>query len=99
MRPLQIEEIVEIIAVDLEDHPRFDPGRRFPDPEEVLAICPSLITTVVHRNYQGDTTEVKLAHFSVQEYLVSERVFDTWYSIQEIIAHRSIVEICVAYLL
>lgn len=100
MRPLWIEEIVEVIAVDPETYPRFDPGRRFPDPEEIVAICPSLITTVICLNRWGNSTstEIKLAHFSVQEYLVSERVHDTWYSIREMNAHTSIAEICVAYL-
>ena len=99
LRPLRIEEIVEVIAVDPKEHPRFDPDRRFLDPDEVLAICPSLITLVFIDNPWGDDiTEVKLAHFSVKEYLVSERVHDSWYSIQEMDAHLSIAEICVAYL-
>ena len=97
-RPLQIKEIAEVvaevIAVDAEGHPRFNPDRRFLEPEDIERICSSLVTIA--------GAEIRLAHFSVEEYLVSERIQNgpaRQYSIQKIPTHTSIAEICLAYLL
>ncbi|KAI9766558.1 MAG: hypothetical protein M1839_004885 [Geoglossum umbratile] len=84
-RPLQIEEIAEVIAVDIEDNL-----------EEVNGSDDS--------NDDGDDKriEVRLAHFSVKEYLVSERIQigpACGYSIRETPANISIAETCLAYLL
>jgi hypothetical protein len=102
-RPLQIEEVAEIIAVDIECDPRVDPGKRLREPQDVLAICSSLVTTtseMIKSSHNKKTgRQVRLAHFSVKEYLMSERVQATQYSIQEIRANVSIAEICLAYLL
>src|SRR5437773_699433 len=43
-RPLQIEEVAEVIAVDIEGNPRFDPEKRFEQPQDILIICSSLVT-------------------------------------------------------
>src|SRR5579862_5175895 len=66
-RPLRIEEIAEIIAVDIEDNPRFDPERRFPEPQDILILCSSLVTTTAE-GPRGEATgkHVRLAHFSVK---------------------------------
>ena len=44
MRPLRLEEISEVVAIDVNDTPRFDPQRRLPDPRDVVEICSTLIT-------------------------------------------------------
>jgi Ankyrin repeats (3 copies) len=105
-RPLRIEEVVDVIAVDINDDPRFDLDRRLPDPRDILTICSSLVTTTVETIKRPSGTiagdYVRLAHFSVKEYLVSKRIQDgpaAQFSIQEIPANASIAEICVAYLL
>jgi hypothetical protein len=71
-RPLRIEELVEVIAVDIEGNPRFDPERRLPEPRDILTICSSLVTTMKATEGPYDKTtaeQVRLAHFSVKEYL------------------------------
>jgi Ankyrin repeats (3 copies) len=105
-RPLRIEEVVDVIAVDINDDPRFDLDRRLPDPRDILTICSSLVTTTMETIEQPSGTiagdYVRLAHFSVKEYLVSKRIQDgpaAQFSIQEIPTNASIAEICVAYLL
>ncbi|KAI9856111.1 MAG: hypothetical protein M1813_009229 [Trichoglossum hirsutum] len=103
-RPLQIEEIAEVIAVDIEDNPRFDIERRFPEPRDILTICSSLVTIAVEEAGDDKRVEgqVRLAHFSVKEYLVSERIQigpAHGYSIRETHANISIAETCLAYLL
>jgi ankyrin repeat protein len=108
-RPLRIEELAEVLTVNTEVTPaQFDAERRFLDPRDILDICSSLVTTVVeiHSGDGGDFGQevelVRLAHFSVKEYLVSEQIRSgrtARYSIQEIPANTSIAEICLAYLL
>ena len=109
-RPPQVKEIVEVLAVDVEENPRFDTERRFPEPRDILTICSSLVTVSAEttEGFHSKTAkmEVRLAHFSVKEYLVSERIrrrkpngIAKRYSIREIPCHTSIAEICVAYLL
>jgi hypothetical protein len=44
-RPLRIGELVDAIAVNCNSSPRFDPENRFPDPEDILTICSSLVIT------------------------------------------------------
>ncbi|KAL9119965.1 MAG: hypothetical protein Q9187_003484, partial [Circinaria calcarea] len=110
-RPLQIEELAEAVTVDLQSRPRFSADRRFPEPRDVAAICSSLVTMLVEKfparrrlKKEEPRTMVRLAHFSVREYLTSERILagpgpTSRYSIREIPAHLGIAEICLAYLL
>jgi ankyrin repeat protein len=88
-RPLQLKEIVEVIAVDIGDDPRFEPENRLPEPRDILTICSSLVTIA--------ESELRLAHFSVKEYLVSDRV-PARYSIGKS-AHGNIAQTCLTYLL
>lgn len=43
-RPLRLEELAEIVAIDIDETPRFDPERRWLEPQSVLMMCSSLIT-------------------------------------------------------
>ena len=93
-RPLRIEEVAEVTALDIEGDPRFDPEHRLREPRDLLTICSSLVTLVA--------SELRLAHFSVKEYLTSERIrvsSASKFSALEISAHLSIAETCLAYLL
>ncbi|KAH0541723.1 hypothetical protein FGG08_003815 [Glutinoglossum americanum] len=67
-RPLQLKEVAEVITVDIEGNPRVGPERRCPEPLDIL-ICSSLVTLTTNG-------EVRLAHFSVKEYLASKRIQD-----------------------
>jgi ankyrin repeat protein len=73
IRPLRAEELAEILAI------RFNPGVlphynmdwRPPNPEEaILSACSSLITIVD----VGTSRVIQFSHFSVKEYLSSERL-------------------------
>ncbi|SLM40588.1 P-loop containing nucleoside triphosphate hydrolase, partial [Lasallia pustulata] len=122
-RPLRIEELAEIVAVNINGSPWFDHTARFPDQEDILAICSSLVAVEDVSIKEDDTEDdkfllqeqygstlvnpiqvVRLAHFSVKEYLVSKRIRDqaaatARYAIQEIQANQSIAAACLAYLL
>ena len=87
-RPLTVEELAEAAVIDLETSPAFDADYRFFDArEQLLEILGSLVA--VTRSGPGVVGEfdpftpasailpvetVRLSHFSVQEYLLSERL-------------------------
>lgn len=93
-RPLRIDEVVDAIAVYNDSDLQFDPESRLPDPQDILTICSSLVTLV--------GVEIRLAHFSVKEYLVSKRIQNgpaSQYSIRSIPTNLSMAKTCLAYLL
>lgn len=78
-RPLSLEEAVDCIAVDTSAQ-RFDPDDRIPVPEEISRYCSSLVVivkrirTIDEAEAVKTVTEIRLAHYSVKEYLVSNRL-------------------------
>jgi hypothetical protein len=101
-RPLTIYEAVDAIAVDLSGDARFDPEMRMPIPQEISQICSSLVSLVTKMDKesgQPTSVELHLAHFSVKEYLMSERVEDTFRgSMNCLNARATITQACLAYL-
>jgi hypothetical protein len=86
-----------------EDH-YFDIGDRLPDPREISCYCSSLVVAVSAKGHSYDIedkyTELQLAHFSVKEYLTSDRLDDGIApNFQEAVAKASIAKVCLAYLL
>ncbi|CAH0032937.1 unnamed protein product [Clonostachys rhizophaga] len=109
-RPLRIEEAVDAIAVNTNEKPYFNPEDRMPVPEEVLSYCSSLVAMTNRRGPNAryeikGFKELSLAHFSVKEYLISDRfqqddrMKDVGLDFLETNARASIVKVCVAYLL
>lgn len=105
IRPISLAELAEALVVDVNEDPRFDVEGRFPQLRELLTICPGLVTTATETEDSSSAStsvEVKLAHCSIKEYLVSIRIRDgpaKAYSIQEGYANAYIAETCLAYLL
>ncbi|KAH7016244.1 ankyrin repeat-containing domain protein [Microdochium trichocladiopsis] len=101
-RPLRIEEAVDALAVDPDCQPRFDPRNRMPDAEEVARYCSSLVVLVRQEDHRSGTmiVEIQLAHFSVQEYLVSARVHESMAAdLEKTNAKAEIVRVCLSYLI
>jgi ankyrin repeat protein len=103
-RPLRIEEAVDAIAVCTERDPWFDPRDRMPEPKEISRYCSALVVVVPRKvnQYNQDkiVMELELAHFSVKEYLKSNRLEKGFtHCFQEIAAKASIATVCLAYLL
>lgn len=89
-RPLLIEEVVDLLAVDLDSPIGFDLENRLPNPHEMVQLCSGLVTLGPQSldpeddNVEGDfftlfeasgfREEIHLAHFSVKEYLISDNV-------------------------
>lgn len=112
-RPLTIEEVVDIIAVDLEGNSHFDPSFRMPKPQEILSLCSSLVSLGTRSSSDNGSKrflEVQLAHFSVQQFLKSDRIVATFprratkigtafqFGLHEFNARRSIARTCLTYL-
>ena len=117
-RPLQLSEMVEILAIENGDDGGFFPEERLPDPADVMVICSSLISY----NYVGNdsdnsndgdlsdndlrdgsvgggrATQIQLAHFSVREYLLSDRCA-LRSDFQTQTCHIAMAEGCLQYLL
>jgi hypothetical protein len=106
-RSLRIEEAAEVIALNSECDIRFEPERRLTDPRDLLIICSSLVVispATIKNSYdiEEEVEELKLAHFSVKEYLVSKRIQAgpaSKFSILEIPATLTIAQTCLVYLL
>ena len=104
--PLSLLQLAEVVAIDEDEDPRFNPERRFPEPEDILLMCSSLVTATEEDVGIGSSIhqkkEVKLAHFSVKEYLVSSQIMNgeaRKYSIQEVDANIRIARDCLSYVL
>ncbi|KAL5084923.1 hypothetical protein Trisim1_011277 [Trichoderma cf. simile WF8] len=112
-RPLTINEAVDALAVDTANKPRFDPKNRMPVPEEITSYCSSLVVLTVralkkeeHFKLMGyfpneeTIQELQLAHLSVKDYLLSDRVPQSFTGdFNEATARASIAQVCLAYLL
>ena len=74
IRPLDVKELAEVLAVDFDDAegiPKLKPNWRWEDQEKaVLTSCSSLITIIETE----DSRVVQFSHFSVKEFLTSERL-------------------------
>ena len=76
MRPLRVEELAEVLAVDFDavcqgGIPKLNPDWRWADQHQaVLSTCSSLIAII----NDGDSQVVQFSHFSVKEFLTSDRL-------------------------
>ena len=107
---MQPEEAVEILAIDweTEGNPNFDLRFRLSDPADLLIICSSLITIEEspshpeHNAAQDKTKVLKLAHSSVKDYLISDRIRSSraaFYALEEPTSQAFIGKCCLIYLL
>jgi len=106
MRPLRVEELADVLAVDFDAGrhrgiPEYNPGWRSADPlQAVLSACSSLVAVLD----DGDTQVVQFSHFSVKEFLTSDRLAHSSedvsrYHISLELAHRLLAQACLGVLL
>jgi ankyrin repeat protein len=104
-RPLSVEEIAEVVAIDVARDPAFLRDEVLEDPLEALNICSSLVTITTNKakGRLGPAQRiVALAHYSVQEYLVSDRIKQgpaKRYNLNEAECHGVMMYGCLKYLL
>jgi ankyrin repeat protein len=111
-RPLTVHEIIDGIAVRLRNDVGLDQKHRLQDANDIHGICSGLIeigldsgsSTKAWDAHDGPNLvqTVRIAHFSVQEYLESERIrheHAAIFSLSSVEAHAEISHICLLYLL
>ncbi|KAK6860857.1 hypothetical protein PG995_004493 [Apiospora arundinis] len=101
IRPLTDLELIDALAVKLDKNPRFDVERRFQDLNDLQLICPGFIEIDLDLDKRGKT--VRIAHFSVQEYLEGERILEredvSIFHVRKQDAHINMAAVCLALLL
>ena len=105
IRPLRLEELAEIVALDFDGAdgatPQLNECWRSEDRQrEVLSTCSSLITLVD----DGDSRVIQFSHFSVKEFLTSNRLSTSHgdisrFHIKEEPAHTTLAQACLGTLL
>jgi ankyrin repeat protein len=107
-RPLMVEEVSETLAFDPDRNPPLDAQRRLFDPKQLLSILSNLATLSTISGWRvpwsrSKTIEVvTFSHYSVQEYLCSERILTSrvcQFSITREPAAYSIAKSCLTYIL
>ncbi|KAL8884826.1 MAG: hypothetical protein Q9215_007210 [Flavoplaca cf. flavocitrina] len=101
--PVTIDEVAETITIELDSMPQVDLDRRLNDPDDVLSMCSALVIL----EEQGNDTDakeriLKLAHFSIREYLLSTRIQESTVShwqMDNISCHLFIARLFIAYIL
>jgi hypothetical protein len=99
---LTLEEIVEILAVDLEaTPPRFEPDSRLFDPRTILSMCSSLVTTSRAEQWNAfGGKALRLAHASVADYLTRPNPSGpSQFHFTRNSARQFLAQTCLAYLL
>ena len=81
VRLLKMQELVDDIVVEINSFTKFNRSRRLQDIDNIREICSSFIDIDLDVDYSNknyyevnSTLTVRIAHFSVQEYLKSERI-------------------------
>jgi hypothetical protein len=107
VRPLAVEELAEVLAIDFDAAaaggiPKLNENFRWADQEHaVLSACSSLVAIVE----DGDSRRVQFSHFSVKEFLTSDRLAASTvdvlrhHYIRLEPAHTSMAQACLSVLL
>ena len=97
-RPLTLPELIDGIAVSTTEPTGLDKERRLEDYNDINDICPGFTSLSVAAD---EVPTVQIAHFSVQEYLESDRIPQKAmiFGLNSVRAHAEIAQICLIYLL
>ena len=96
-RPLTLPELIDGIAVETIEPTGLNKDCRLEDYDDIHDICPGFINL----NDADETRVVQIAHFSVQEYLESDRIRNQKamiFGLNSVGAHAEIAQICLIYL-
>lgn len=98
---LKLEQVAEIFILCLERAFPLDDSERLFAPRHVHKYLSSLVVVQMNQNHYGrQETYVRLAHFSIKEYLVSNRICEgpaNIFAFGEVDAHLHIARCCLAY--
>jgi hypothetical protein len=107
--------VVDAIAVQPDKGPSFCADNRMPEPRDLLRICSTLVvcirrpiddneddysdSNILVRDGRREVNELRLAHFSIKEYLISHCVVQSFAGhLAETTARARIATICLTYL-
>ena len=113
VRPLEVKELAELLAFEFDGAlggiPKYRPDLRVDDTmQAVLSTCSSLVTTIDEsygsRRHRRHRCVVQFSHFSVKEFLISNRLAPSpgdisQYHIRLGPAHTSLTQACLGLLL
>lgn len=102
---IDIRHVMDAFAANIGENPAFDPDARFTSSDKVLALCPGLIIKVREFNAfwsEGYTDRIQIAHYSVKEYLVSDRQPTapdplSMFKVREPLANLAMAKTCLIY--
>ncbi|KAF7503583.1 hypothetical protein GJ744_003611 [Endocarpon pusillum] len=114
-RPVTVQEIIDGLMVELGENPRLDRERRLQDANDVIWICPGLISLNARADRANPGSEddlpyleetahrslARIAHFSVQEYLESQRIKSqtaSVFALDGLTANTELAKTCLVYL-
>jgi ankyrin repeat protein len=106
-QPLGLEEVAEVFAINFDEEncgiPKFEPSWRDANAETaVLSACSTLVTIVVEHGWPHRKI-VQFSHFSVKEYLTSDRIANAGHISRFYIhskpAHTILAKACLSVLL
>jgi ankyrin repeat protein len=104
-RPLTLDELYDAIVIDTKSKPWFSFERRLPQPRRICGILSSLVIISVDGNEYSRSKGkevIRLAHFSVKEYLESARILhDPGVSVFQFSEEKSclyLTECCLFYI-
>ncbi|KAL8849121.1 MAG: hypothetical protein Q9221_005890 [Calogaya cf. arnoldii] len=103
--PVTIDEAAETVLIELDSTPQVHIDRRLVDPEDVLSMCSALVILEIQEDeedFRGKRTTLRLAHFSIREFLVSTRIRESAVShwqMDDISSHLFIARLFIAYIL
>ncbi|KAJ5990482.1 NACHT nucleoside triphosphatase [Penicillium canescens] len=96
-------QLIDAHAVDLSEPLHIDRDGRSYEQDDLVDICLGLIEITATGSKDGQSTlTARIAHFSVQEYLQSDRILQQKskiFAIQSATANEEIARICLVYLL
>jgi ankyrin repeat protein len=104
VRPLRVEELAEMLAFEFDAAPggipKYRAALRLDDQTQaVLSTCSSLVT-IVNDRYWPHRQVVQFSHFSVKEFLMSNRLGDfSRFHIHPLSAHTVLTQACLGFLL
>ncbi|RMZ92142.1 hypothetical protein DV736_g628, partial [Chaetothyriales sp. CBS 134916] len=109
-RPLTVQELGDGVAVDFREPVHLNLQRRLHNADDFRKLCPGLIDIDTKPNNDSDrgieiqrnVQTLRIAHFSVQEYLESDRIKQqkaSSFALESRLGHTQIARICLIYLL
>lgn len=103
-RPMFAGEVIDFLATDLSQKEplRFNEDHRLQDENDLIDICPGFLYVTMDYHEYLPSKKIRIAHFSLQEYLVSHRLRDTpsvsHFYLNSDLAHSQIAQTCLDYL-